>query len=133
MPYIAVKGTQDLFGEQANGYAYIQSVFKAVAELYGYRPIETPILEYTDVFTRSTGEGSDVVRKEMYTFLDKGNRSVTLRPEGTAGVVRSVCEKKMLATEDAPLKVYYTGPAARALSPIHPSRGRGPWGRFPAP
>ena len=117
MPYIAVKGTQDLFGEQANGYAYIQSVFKAVAELYGYRPIETPILEYTDVFTRSTGEGSDVVRKEMYTFLDKGNRSVTLRPEGTAGVVRSVCEKKMLATEDAPLKVYYTGPVFRYERP----------------
>ena len=117
MPYIAVKGTQDLFGEQANGYAYIQSVFKAVAELYGYRPIETPILEYTDIFTRSTGEGSDVVRKEMYTFLDKGNRSVTLRPEGTAGVVRSVCEKKMLATEDAPLKVYYTGPVFRYERP----------------
>lgn len=117
MPYIAVKGTHDLFGEEANGYAYIQSVFKAVAELYGYRPIETPVLEYTDVFTRSTGEGSDVVRKEMYTFLDKGNRSVTLRPEGTAGVARSVCEKKLLATEDAPLKVYYTGPVFRYERP----------------
>ncbi|MDY5441119.1 MAG: histidine--tRNA ligase [Candidatus Enteromonas sp.] len=117
MPYIAVKGTHDIFGEEASGYAYIQSLFKAVAELYGYRPIETPILEYTEVFQRSTGESSDVVRKEMYTFLDKGNRSVTMRPEGTAGVARSIVEHKLTATEDMPLKVYYAGPIFRYERP----------------
>ena len=117
MPYIAVKGTHDIFGEEGKGYAYIQTLFKAVAELYGYRPIETPVLEYTEVFQRSTGESSDVVRKEMYTFLDKGNRSVTLRPEGTAGVVRSIVEHKLTATEDMPLKVYYAGPVFRYERP----------------
>ena len=117
MPYIAVKGTHDIFGEEGKGYAYIQTLFKAVAELYGYRPIETPVLEYTEVFQRSTGGSSDVVRKEMYTFLDKGNRSVTLRPEGTAGVVRSIVEHKLTATEDMPLKVYYAGPVFRYERP----------------
>ena len=117
MPIQAVKGTHDLFGEEADGYAYIQNVFKAVCELYGYRPIETPILEYTEVFDRSTGESSDVVRKEMYTFLDKGDRSVTLRPEGTAGVARSIVEKKLTATNDLPLKVFYYGPVFRYERP----------------
>lgn len=117
MPHIAVKGTHDLYGKEASAYQLIQNVFKAVAELYGYRPIETPILEYTDVFLRSTGEGSDVVRKEMYTFLDKGERSVTMRPEGTAGVVRSICEHKLAATEDLPIKAYYAGPVFRYERP----------------
>ena len=117
MPYIAVKGTHDLYGEEASAHQVIQNVFKAVAEVYGYRPIETPILEYTDVFTRSTGEGSDVVRKEMYTFLDKGDRSVTMRPEGTAGVARSLCEHKLCSTEDLPIKAYYAGPVFRYERP----------------
>ncbi len=117
MSYAAVKGTHDLFADEADGYAYIQSLFKAVAELFGYRAIETPILEHTEVFDRSTGESSDVVRKEMYTFLDKGNRSVTLRPEGTAGVARSIVEHKLYATRDLPLKVYYAGPAFRYERP----------------
>ncbi|MCR5491897.1 MAG: histidine--tRNA ligase, partial [Bacilli bacterium] len=113
----AVKGTHDLFGEEADGYAYIQNLFKAVAKQYGYQNIETPILEHTEVFTRSTGEASDVVRKEMYTFLDKGDRSLTLRPEGTAGVIRSIVEKKLYATNDLPLKVFYAGPVFRYERP----------------
>lgn len=117
MPFIAVKGTHDLYGAEADGYAYIENVFRAVSELYGYRPIETPILEYTEVFDRSTGESSDVVRKEMYTFMDKGNRSVTLRPEGTAGVIRSIVEHKMTATNDLPLKTFYMGPVFRYERP----------------
>lgn len=117
MSYIAVKGTHDIYGDEADGYSYIQNVFRAIAELYGYRGIETPILEYTNLFERSTGESSDVVRKEMYTFLDKGERSVTLRPEGTAGVVRSIIEHKLYATSDLPLKVYYTGPVFRYERP----------------
>ena len=117
MSIIAVKGTHDIYGDEAEGYAYIQNVFKAVSELYGYRPLETPILEHTNLFERSTGESSDVVRKEMYTFLDKGNRSLTLRPEGTAGVIRSILEHKYYATEDLPLKVYYAGPVFRYERP----------------
>ena len=117
MPIIAVKGTHDLFAEEAEAYSYIQNVFKAASELYGYRPIETPILEYTEVFTHSTGESSDIVRKEMYTFSDKASRSVTMRPEGTAGAVRSIVEHKLYATNDAPLKVYYCGPAFRYERP----------------
>lgn len=113
----AVKGTHDLFGEEADGYSYIQNVFQAVAELYGYRRIETPILEATEVFSRSTGESSDVVRKEMYTFQDKAGRSLTLRPEGTAGVIRSIVENKLYATNDLPLKVYYVGPVFRYERP----------------
>lgn len=117
MAYQGIKGTHDLYGDEADAYAYIQNVFSAVAELYGYRRIETPILEYTEVFDRSTGESSDVVRKEMYTFLDKGNRSLTLRPEGTAGVIRSIVEHKLYANCDLPLKVYYSGPVFRYERP----------------
>ena len=117
MAYQGIKGTHDLYGDEADAYAYIQNVFSAVAELYGYRKIETPILEYTEVFDRSTGESSDVVRKEMYTFLDKGSRSLTLRPEGTAGVIRSIVEHKLYATSDLPLKVYYNGPVFRYERP----------------
>ena len=117
MSIIAVKGTHDLYGDEADGYAYIQNVFKAISELYGYRPIETPVLEHTGLFERSTGESSDVVRKEMYTFLDKGDRSITLRPEGTAGVIRSIIEHKRYANADLPLKLYYTGPVFRYERP----------------
>ncbi|MBP5091316.1 MAG: ATP phosphoribosyltransferase regulatory subunit, partial [Bacilli bacterium] len=102
MPAIAVKGTHDILGKEADGYRYIERVFEAVAQLYGYQEFRIPTLEYTDVFNRSTGEGSDVVRKEMYTFLDKGNRSVTMRPEFTAGVARAIVEHKLYATEDLP-------------------------------
>ena len=103
----SVKGTHDIIGTEAMGYQYIENVFKAVCELYGYQPLVTPILEHTEVFTRATGEASDVVRKEMYTFLDKGGRSLTLRPEGTAGAIRCLVEHKLTATNDLPLKYYY--------------------------
>lgn len=117
MSYIAVKGTHDIYKDEYDAYAYIQNVFASVAELYGYRGIETPILEHTNLFERSTGEGSDVVRKEMYTFLDKGERSLTLRPEGTAGVARAVVERKLYATADLPLKLHYHGPVFRYERP----------------
>ncbi len=113
----SVKGTHDIIGKEAMGYQYIENVFKAVCELYGYRPLVTPILEHTEVFTRATGEASDVVRKEMYTFLDKGGRSLTLRPEGTAGAIRCLVEHKLAATNDLPLKYYYFGPVFRYERP----------------
>lgn len=117
MPYIAVKGTKDIYKEEAEAYSYVESVFSSIASLYGYHEYRTPVLEYTEVFQRSTGESSDIVRKEMYTFLDKGNRSVTLRPEFTAGIARSILENKLYASEDLPLKVFYYGPAFRYERP----------------
>lgn len=112
-----VKGTHDLYGGESYCYDYIENIFSIVAELYNYKKIETPCLEYTEVFSRGTGTSSDVVRKEMYTFLDKGDRSVTLRPEGTAGVMRSIVENKLYATNDLPLKTYYVGPVFRYERP----------------
>lgn len=117
MDYTPVKGTHDVYGKDAAAMAYIASVLKATAELYAYSEIIPPVLEYTEVFSRGTGESSDIVRKEMYTFLDKGERSVTLRPEFTAGVVRAVVSNKLYATEDLPLKFYYCGPAFRYERP----------------
>ena len=117
MIYQPVKGTHDLFGEEMEGMRYIRDVFSATVELYAYRQIMPPVLEYTEVFSRGAGSSSDVVRKEMYTFLDKGDRSVTMRPEFTAGVVRSVVSNKLYATEDLPLKLYYCGPAFRYERP----------------
>lgn len=118
MPIIqSVKGTHDLIGEEADAYAYIENVFYAVASTYGYERIDTPILEKTEVFVRSSGDSSDVVRKEMYTFLDKGDRSLTLRPEITAGVARSIVENKLYVTRDLPLKFAYCGPAFRYERP----------------
>ena len=117
MAFIAVKGMRDIIGSEADGFAYIENVFKSVCYLYGYSEYRVPSLEYTEVFSRSTGEGSDVVRKEMYTFQDKGGRSVTLRPEFTAGVARAVVEKKLYATEDLPIKAFYYGPVFRYERP----------------
>lgn len=118
MAYQPVKGTHDLYGEEMAGMKYVEDVLSSTVELYAYKPIATPVLEYTDVFARGTGGSSDVVRKEMYTFLDKGNRSVTMRPEFTAGIVRSVVSNKMYAEGgDLPLKLYYHGPLFRYERP----------------
>ena len=118
MPTInPVKGTHDIIADEADVYSYIESVFAKEAESFGYRHIVTPVLEHTEVFDRATGEGSDVVRKEMYTFLDKAERSVTLRPEGTAGVMRSIMTNKLYATPDMPLKYYYSGTTYRYERP----------------
>lgn len=112
-----VKGTHDVIADEADVYAYIDYVFANVASSFGYRRIVTPVMEHTEVFSRATGEGSDVVRKEMYTFLDKADRSVTLRPEGTAGVMRSIVTNKLYATPDLPLKYFYSGTAYRYERP----------------
>ena len=117
MDYSSVKGMHDFYGKEAAGMSYIASVLKATAELYAYREMVPPVLEYTEVFSRGTGESSDIVRKEMYTFLDKGDRSVTLRPEFTAGVVRAVVSNKLYASEEMPLKLFYCGPAFRYERP----------------
>jgi histidyl-tRNA synthetase len=112
-----VKGTHDIVGGEADEFRYVSDVFKAVSELYGYKEIIPPVLEYTEVFSRGTGASSDIVRKEMYTFMDKGDRSVTMRPEFTAGVMRAIVSNKLYASGDYPLKLYYYGPAFRYERP----------------
>ena len=82
-------------------------------ELYNYKEIRTPIFESTELFARGVGDSTDVVQKEMYTFKDKGDRSLTLRPEGTAAVVRSYIEHKMQGNPNQPVKLYYNGPMFR--------------------
>lgn len=112
----AVRGTKDIFGDDAAKYNYIAKVSQEVFEAYGYEMIKTPIFEETDLFKRGIGEGTDVVDKEMYTFTDRGDRSITLRPEGTAPVVRCYLENKIYAQEDIS-RFYYMGPMFRYERP----------------
>lgn len=117
MPIQPVKGTHDLYAAEADKLRYLENTLSGLAELYGYREIVTPVFEYTEVFSRGTGEGSDVVRKEMYTFEDRGGRSLTLRPEFTAAIARSVISNRYYATSDMPFKVFYQGPLFRYERP----------------
>lgn len=112
-----VKGTHDIIAEEANTYSGIEYDCRIIAELFGYSEIRTPIIEHTPLFIRSVGESSDIVNKEMYTFDDKGGRSLTLRPEMTAGVMRSVVSNKLYANADLPLKYFYVGPCFRYERP----------------
>ena len=112
-----VKGTRDILPNESGGFLKIENLLTTLCELYAYHEIRTPILEHTEVFARGVGESSDVVRKEMYTFLDKADRSVTMRPEFTAGIVRSVIQNKLYATEELPIKLFYKGPAFRYERP----------------
>ena len=108
----SVKGMRDLFGPELEWFQRIENTAARAFSRHGYREIRTPILEYTEVFKRSVGDSSDIVNKEMYEFLDKGNRSVTLRPENTAGVVRAMVEHKLLGSSD-PQLFWYAGPMFR--------------------
>ncbi len=112
-----VKGTHDIFGEETNAYEMVESLMKSIAELYAYNGVRPPVLEYNSVFVRGVGESSDIVRKEMYTFPDKGDRLLTLRPEFTAGIMRLVVQNKLYATNELPLKLYYVGPVFRYERP----------------
>ena len=112
-----VKGTHDVIAEEATSYSMVEGLMKSIAELFAYKEVRPPVLEYTEVFARGVGEGSDIVRKEMYTFEDKGKRSVTMRPEFTAGIMRLVIQNKLYATNELPLKLYYAGPVFRYERP----------------
>ena len=112
-----VKGTHDIVGKEALLYTEIEERCKSVATLFGYEEIRTPVLEHTPLFLRSVGESSDIVHKEMYTFDDKGGRSVTLRPEMTAGVMRSIVSNKLFVEADLPMKYFYVGPCFRYERP----------------
>lgn len=111
------KGTHDLIADEARAYTYISGVCSDVAELYGYDPLTTPVFEANELFARGVGGATDIVRKEMYVFKDKGDRLMALRPEGTAGVIRSVIDKKLYATNPLPLRYYYNGPMFRYERP----------------
>jgi len=114
--YRAVKGTRDLFPPETERWAAAEAVCRDVFRSRGFGEIRTPSLEHTDLFARSVGETTDIVHKEMYTFPDRRGRSLTLRPENTAGVVRAILEKG-IATGPMPLRVYYFGQQFRYERP----------------
>jgi histidyl-tRNA synthetase len=112
----APKGTADLLDDTARAWEHLTRTAQSLFARYGYEPIYTPAFEHTEVFTRGIGEATDIVSKEMYTFEDKGGRSITLRPEGTASVVRSALEHH-LADNGQSAKLYYAGPMFRYERP----------------
>ena len=110
-----VRGTQDLLPDAARRHRHIAETARDAAELYGFAEIATPIFEFTEVFSRPIGETSDIVTKEMYSFVDRGGEEITLRPENTAGVVRAVLSDGLL--QSVPVKFFYTGPMFRYERP----------------
>lgn len=113
MNFKVPRGTQDILPSETWKWQQAEKIINEVCDVYRYREIRTPIFEQTELFQRLVGETTDVVQKEMYTFMDKGDRSMTLRPEGTAPVVRSFVENKMFGYPDQPVKLFYTGPMFR--------------------
>ncbi len=110
------RGVQDIMPEDIKLWQFIERTAREIFESYNYQEIRTPIFEFTELFTKGTGETTDIVLKEMYTFLDKKGRSLTLRPEGTPGVVRAYIMNKIY-TLNIPWKVYYLGPMFRYERP----------------
>ncbi len=111
----AIRGTQDIFGAEAEAFAHVVETFERVRKLYRFRRAEMPVFEKTAVFSRSLGETTDVVSKEMYSFLDRGDESLTLRPEFTAGIARAYITNGW--QQHAPLKVATHGPLFRYERP----------------
>lgn len=112
----AIRGMNDILPEQTPAWRYLESTLVSLLDGYGYKEIRLPIVEYTELFARGIGEGTDVVDKEMYTFLDRNEESLTLRPEGTAGCVRAVLEHG-LAGGGQVQKLWYAGPMFRYEKP----------------
>lgn len=106
------KGTKDILPEETIRWQYIEEIAEDTFENYGFKEIRVPTFEYTELFERGVGDTTDVVQKEMYTFEDKGGRSITLRPEGTAGVIRSYIENG-IGSKPSPFKVWYKMPMFR--------------------
>ncbi len=111
-----VRGCKDIYGEDAEIFRKTENVLRETVRKYGFKEIIPPVLEYSELFERSVGEGTDIVEKEMYTFTDKGGRSVTLRPEMTASVARAYVEHHF-ETMSSPLKLFYVGPCFRYEKP----------------
>ena len=111
------KGCNDIYGREAKIWKYVDDVIDALMEKYNYTYIRTPLFESTELFHRGVGETTDIVSKESYDFEDKSGRKITLRPEGTAGVVRAYIENKMYGDANQPVKVYYNGTMYRYERP----------------
>lgn len=116
MKFQAPKGMSDILPGEVEHWQRLEATTRQCFEAHGFREIRTPVLEPTELFTRSIGEASDIVHKEMYTFEDRGSRSLTLRPEMTASVVRAAIEHSLIR-ENRPLRLYYGGPMFRAERP----------------
>lgn len=112
----APRGTKDIVPAEAYKWNYLEGKFRNLCRLYGYEEIRTPIFEHTELFKRGVGDTTDIVQKEMYTFKDRGDRDLTLKPEGTAGVIRAFIENKMYA-ETQPTKLFYITPCFRYERP----------------
>lgn len=118
MSYQKPKGTADILPNESKKWQFVETKAREIFSNYQFQEIRTPIFESYDVFSRSSGDTSDIVSKEMYDFKDKGDRHIALRPEGTAGVVRAYVENKLFGPEfQKPYKVYYMGPMFRYERP----------------
>lgn len=113
----APRGTQDILPGTVEKWQYVERKLQELSNTYNYKEVRTPIFEHTELFQRGVGDSTDIVQKEMYTFEDRGGRSITLRPEGTASVVRSFVENKVYGTPNQPTKLYYFGPMFRYERP----------------
>ncbi len=111
------RGVRDILPEESWKWRYVLEIARKVAEDFGYQEVHLPIFEHTELFSRGIGDTTDVVEKEMYTFIDKGNRSITLRPEGTASMMRSYLEQGMHKSPRQPAKLWCVGPMFRYERP----------------
>lgn len=111
------RGTQDILPGVVEEWQFVEQIMREICKRYNYSEIRTPIFEQTELFQRGVGETTDIVQKEMYTFDDRGGRSMTLRPEGTAPTVRSFVEHKMFGAPNQPVKLFYIGPMFRYERP----------------
>ena len=112
----APRGTKDITPKESYKWNYVENKFREICGLYGYEEMRTPIFEHTELFKRSVGDTTDIVQKEMYSFTDKGERDITLKPEGTAGVIRAFIENK-LYSDAQPTKLFYITPCFRYERP----------------
>src|SRR5215471_3707413 len=110
-----VRGTHDLLPEEMRRHRFVVESAREIAARYGFEEMATPVFEFSEAFKRSLGDTTDIVTKEMYTFVDKGGDEVTLRPEATAGIVRAVISNGL--TQSLPLKFFYAGPMFRYERP----------------
>jgi len=106
------RGTIDVLPGEVEKWQYVEESFRRICREYGYAEIRTPVFEHTELFDRGVGDTTDIIEKEMYTFLDRSERSLSLRPEGTAPIARAYVEDKLFSGPQ-PVKVYYQGPMFR--------------------
>ena len=125
----APRGTRDILPKEVYKWQYVEKKFREICALYGYEEMRTPIFEHTEVFTRSVGDTTDIVQKEMYSFTDKGGRDITLKPEGTAGVVRAFIENKLYAEDldsiNDKLIAVWNGSNSGTANCVHYAESRG--------